>query len=486
MNFFAATAFSAPGQQAKLLTWMRHNLSPQTQLPYSFYVPEDIKKEVYARMGEPNAVNDIIERVIVEEGLVIYDGAVAQMVFTLLGDPDDLMLAQTPIDIYWKGSLNQLSNLRAGFAGDHFVYDPQHPQAVASDLQAQGERGFIFRVINANGQYNTSDPLDGKTEFEGFPTWPTVHWEDWKPVAGENAWVAMAAIQLYYKKYAQRGGVIDYLPSAVELQLAEELARAALMLQADHGGIRMAPIGTYALAASGTLEDVEKARHWWYEEISTENNISWYAAFRMLHEVTGKDIYQQAMDNIENYLKTVWNPQENYFYQGMHLMNGQWEVNADHFALDVQTWGIAALSPVKIDAWFGEGAAYRMWQKALDLSGARGEDNRVRGVGFTQEHDRVSVEWTAGAVLAANELASYYTSSHPQWARDTSRVAQDLRAGIEELRSEISQDMAAYSYSSRRGEIPFGWNSHFPEILSLASTGWVLFIDNGINPFYLK
>jgi hypothetical protein len=55
---------------------------------------------------------------------------------------------------------------------------------------------------------------------------------------------------------------------------------------------------------------------------------------------------------------------------------------------------------------------------------------------------------------------------------------------MEKLRYQISGTQAAYSYSSRRGWIPFGWNSHDPQVMSMASTGWMMFVDAGVNPFW--
>jgi hypothetical protein len=55
---------------------------------------------------------------------------------------------------------------------------------------------------------------------------------------------------------------------------------------------------------------------------------------------------------------------------------------------------------------------------------------------------------------------------------------------MDSLRFEIRQNQAAFSYSSQRGWIPFGWNSHDPQVMSLASTGWMMFADTGIDPFW--
>ncbi|MDP8265919.1 MAG: hypothetical protein P9M07_03110 [Candidatus Aceula meridiana] len=463
----------------KLIKWIRENISAETQLPLSFDIQIEDKKEVYAEISETDSIDGIIERMIVEEGLVVYDGAVSQIVRTLLGTPQDLEAALLPLNMYWQGSVGELSNIRAGFPINQFVYDENNPDAVSSNLDNFGQRGFIFRIINANGKYNTQDPLDGKTHFSGFPTWPTVHWEDWKPVAGENAWVAMASVHLFHKKYFDKKSKKYFPPKGtIELCLAEELARAAIFLQTENGGIRMAPIGTY-------FKEGDDGKGW-YNLISTENNLSWYAAFRMLYQVTQKETYLQALKKIEIYFQSVWNEELKCFDQGMHFVNGQWMPSQDHFATDVQTWGILALGCKKIDSWFGEGTSYQMWETVCKLAGAKDDFGEFLGVGFTAEHDRVSVEWTAGAICAARNIAKYYEISNPLWSDRALSDAQQMRDGIELLRQELPDKKAAYAYSSKRGWIPFGWFSHNPQVLSLASTAWVVLMDAGINPFELQ
>ena len=484
---------AAPGQAQhhtlkpshNILNWIKANVSAQTGMPFSFQVPAGLEDKVYAEMGEADSVPGILERVIVAEGLDIYDGAVAQILLTLSGKADDLQMATKPVEVYWDGRLHDLANIRAGYPVNNFIYDPQDPAAVSSDLDDRGKRGFIFRIVNANGKYNTQDPLDGKKLFEGFPSWPTVHWEDWKPVAGENAWVTMAALQVYHRKYFDpTTGFYRSGKDTIELQLAEELARAALLLQAENGGIRMAPLGTFREPADLAKSGVRQGS-WWYRQISSENNISWYAALRMLYQVTGKTVYRDAMVRIEEYFKSVWNEQERCFYQGTHYSDGAWHPNNDDFALDVQTWAIAAFGPEKIDGWFGEGASYRIFQTAVNRSGFYAPSGELLGVGYTDENDRVSVEWTAGAIMAAQEIAHDYQDAHPALARNVLEQAHTMRAHMEQLRTDISPTQSAYAYSSKRGWIPFGWYSHAPEVLSLASTGWIAFVDEQFNPFHL-
>ncbi len=467
-----------------LVSWIKANVSPKTGMFLSFQVLPDEKKSVYSEMGKPDSVPGIIERVIVENGVVIYDGAVGQIALTLSGSDEDMRIAQKPLDIYWKGCLGDLQSIRAGYPNNNFIYDPKVPEAVSSDVAAKGTRGFIYRIINANGDYLSVDPLDGKKKFDGFPTWPDIHWEDWKPVAGENAWVVIAAMQIYHKKYFDpQTKMYDQHLESVELRLSEELARAALLLQAENGGIRMAPRGTFR-----ENEPVQPSGQgsWWYNQISTENNLSWYSALRMLYAVTGKEEYLVAMAKMEGYFKQVFNGSEKYFYQGMSFNNGEWHVNGADFAVDVQTWGVLALGVDTIDSWFGDGAAYYAWQKAKEASATRDASGKLLGVGYTTETGRVSVEWTAGAIMATRQMARYYDYKHPEWTGALKQEALEMRAGMELLRRDLPGGKSAYAYSSKRGWIPFGWNSHDPRVMSLASTGWMLFVDQGYNPFIIN
>ena len=281
---------------------------------------------------------------------------------------------------------------------------------------------------------------------------------------------------LYHAKYYSTK-TKDYNSApkdSLELSLAQDLARAALLLQADNGGIRMSPVGTFHA----------KGKDWYYNEISTENNLSWYAALRMLYQITKDEKYRKAMDRIEVYLKSVWDKKSNVFYQGAHYTDSSWKPNTAPFATDCQTWAIDVLGPAVIDGWFGEGTAMKMWQKTKELAGYV-KDGKLKGVGFSSEHDRLSIEWTAGAILATRILTDYYKTKHPEWATEVSNDAESMRNGIDDYKFEVTPGQSAYAYSSRRGVIPFGWNSHSPDVLSTTSTSWVVLLEKGFNPFIL-
>ena len=468
-----------------LLNWVKFNVSSVTRLPYSFYISEKDKPAVYNHMESSGALKGTIERMITHEGMDIYDGAVYQIVLSMAGGEENLNQASIADHYYWQGAVGDTWNIRAGYPINTFVYDPKNPEAVSSDTSRLGERGFIYRIIDADGHYVVTDPLDGKQSLAGFPDEDRLHWVDWKPVAGENAWVVIAAMQIYHKRYYDAvNKTYTQHPDSVELQLSCELARAAMMLQSDIGGIRMAPLGTNRSLTSEEKNNFTE-NNWWYNHISTENNISWYSAFRMLYQVTGEEKYKKAMDGIERYLRFVRNPIQGYFYQGAYLIHGQWVISNENFALDVQTWALACIGPKNLDVWFGDGAAWAMWQAGRKHSGVYDQQGNLLGVGYTDEHDRISVEWSAGAMVALSELTAYYKVKDQDIFVKALADKFAMRMSMDSLLFNISQNLAAYSYSSRRGEIPFGWNSHDPQVMSLASTGWMIFVDAGFNPFWL-
>ncbi len=468
-----------------VIKWLDHNVSPVTKLPYSFYIPKQHQHQIFQQMDDGGLVNGIIERMITHKGLDIYDGAVYQIVQTMLAGVNNIKQAQLPLEYYWDGAVGEMWNVRAGYPISNYIYDAANPSRVSSNINALGQRGFIFRIINADGEYLVTDPKNGQKTFAGFPQEDRLHWVDWKPVAGENAWVAIAAMQLYHQKYFDKEkGVYVSNPQSVELKLAKEIARAAMILQADCGGIRMAPLGTFRNLDASEARDFTTT-NWWFNHISTENNISWYAAFRMLYQVTGDEVYKKAMQGIEKYMLFVWDKDKGYFHQGAYQVSGWWKKSTEQFALDVQTWAICAFGPGQIDAWLGEGAAMRLWQISKERSGVFNAQGQIQGVGFTDEHDRLSVEWTAGAMTALDAMSKYYQESSPELSQLAQNDRLSMRRSIEALRATLPEGQAAYSYSSKRGWIPFGWNSHVPEVMSLASTGWMVFVDAGVNPFWL-
>jgi len=186
-------------------------------------------------------------------------------------------------------------------------------------------------------------------------------------------------------------------------------------------------------------------------------------------------------------------------------------------AVDVNTWGIAALGAKKIDEWFGFGAAFNNWQKVKGWGGY-GLGKELWGVGFSNQDGNgiaadgnyrqgiMSAEWTAGAIVAVRNMVEYYksipTSSSdyanaqkylPMLQADEKTMLRGLNqlridkyaaAGFPETPKDFNKlvtlGKGSYLYASKRYMIPFGWYAN--PLPSTCSTAWVVMVANGFDP----
>jgi len=178
----------------------------------------------------------------------------------------------------------------------------------------------------------------------------------------------------------------------------------------------------------------------------------------------------------------TFDPEEEVFNQGGFYIDEEF-IPTRFFAVDCQTWTIAVLGPEWIDREFGEGTAYRIWNNTKRRSGRFDSSGKLEGVGFTDSNSVVSVEWTAGAILATKILASYYKDIHPDWAKEVLADSISMRYGIEKYKTVYPDGRVAYWYASKRFFIPFGWWAS--PIPCLVSSAWVVMLDRDFNPFVL-
>ena len=137
-----------------------------------------------------------------------------------------------------------------------------------------------------------------------------------------------------------------------------------------------------------------------------------------------------------------------------------------------------------IDKHFGDGAAYHIWRHTVRHSGYFDRDNVLRGVGFTDDHRILTVEWTCSAILAARKLAEAYKDSHPAWSKQCAQDAVTMRQGVEDgMKMTLPDGSIGYLYANRRYFITFGWWAN--PIPSITASGWVIFTDFHYNPFEL-
>jgi len=428
-------------------------------IPKSYRLPQGYWEIHRGQTDKAGEVDRIIERQIAENSLSIYDGAVWQIALALAAPRETAGEVRGLTRVLTDGKLGDFETIRA----HRFPYrygDRQLPMPKSS--------AFFFRMIA--DRYTQPDPMGGATRHENFPNLAILHHEDWKPVMGEQAWAAVLG-PLHSERLLVPAGV----PASSQAQdLAVSLLPAFESMMSPIGAVYHVPHGTHGKSGY---------------EISTENNLSLLAAVRMLHKRLAAQGRTQAADRaawilngLQSYFRGhAFDRAAGIFIQGGHYLEGRF-VPSSVFAADCQTWGIAALGPDWIDREFGEGAARKVWQTTRRRSGTFDAWGNLEGIGFTDQEDVISIEWTAGAILACRMLASYYSKTRPDWALEFESDAVRMRLALDRYRVKLDDGSEAYLYSNRRFFIPFGWWAN--PVPSLVSTAWVILLDRGYNPFW--
>ncbi|HXV18679.1 MAG TPA: GNAT family N-acetyltransferase, partial [Candidatus Omnitrophota bacterium] len=458
---FAAEVFKADAQLPKKIgQFLAKNRTPGG-LPLSYQVPADFWKEINSK---PNDVQDVMERLLITNGLNTYDGSIWQIAAAITGQTK---IADEHTRRLLSGKSGELQSIRAD---KNFQYGDTKRNL--SDTSA-----YFFRTIT--DKYFMKDPLDGKDSLKGFPNNEKLHHEDWLPVTGENAWAAiLGPLQVAALKYGTQK--IPY--NAQEVKLALSILPAVEAMQSPIGGVYYAPHGTFGHDPG---------------EISNENNFSLYAGLKALAQVlernkavpaAAKELerVQKVIKGMDDYFKNhIYDRENGYFIQGGVYKNGRFEPAGDDlFAVDVQTWGLTVLGREKVDQWFGKGKAFEIWNKTKQAAGYL-VDGKLAGVGYKKTNDILSGEWTFGAITMAKVLAAQYKGIDDKAAASLLEDADAMRKGVEELKVAVG-DTVAYKYANKRYRIQFGtsgwWANPIP---STASSTWAIFVDTNFNPFEL-
>jgi hypothetical protein len=496
------------------------------------------------------------ERVNVHNGTNIYDAATWQIAVMLgaaankFGNPLDadaygLAAGQNRVLGQDRYSPNVPLGRRATTSGNQFNYN---------GLQVTDPKeAYAFRMTAST--WLADDPLRSSRyasliSTAGLPSnnpeyqVGRVTWSDWKPVTGDNAWAYfLGPLQAAYIHYIveKKGNLIPFEDQGV--QSALEILTTFAAMQSALGAVYYAPSGTLQSEADKPVNP-----HF----ASVENNFSLYAGLRVLQatlraELSGNSSLETAATRridralaiihtmisggrlpggrttlgMESFFRNcAWHDGE--FVQG-GLANDPaspraWIPVLDPKAVDVNTWGIAALGADQVDRWFGFGSAHRVW-KGLKSWGAYGVDHTLWGVGYTdtdgngQDGDRkyrqgiLSAEWTAGAITMVRNMIKHYHSVRESSANyaGSRQYEEELQAderamlqGIQALRldryaaaafpgkpndysSLIVGPTKPYLYASRRYRIPFGWYAN--PLPSTSSTAWVIMIADKYDPF---
>jgi len=484
------------------------NTWDNSNLPKSYKVPQDYWKTIpvdpfhnqsryeaaCGRVCTPQELDNYraqSEMMLTNNGLNLYDGAVREIALALLGHAKEAIAYE--LEYLIPGKTLQLASIRGSSTCVGITYFGQ-----CSDDNSTGACGFcyggndgsqkgvsldskhafFFRMVGDVWSYTGTTDL--RCSEKNIP-WI---WNDWRPVAGENAWLNLIGpLQTAYINAGKNANSVDDSSSAV--QLSVQILDAIKTMIMPNGAIAYAPYNTWDQdnEALGGTSSVENAA-------STLAGLKIFAQF--LTEKTNtqyKNLIPQIQDlitKVTNYLKSAYNPSLGYFVQGGSYTKTGWAWNSDpnsSFAVDCQTWVMSVLGAPTIDGWFGNGTALKIWQKTKE-TGGWGYDSKyqtVLGVGFSynQKADVLSGEWSFGAVNMLRIFAKQYNSQALFYE------AEDIRQALDDYLTThdnaISSDVI--KYSSKRYYIPFGWWAN--PIPSMASAGWAVFVDSNYNPFVL-
>ena len=276
--------------------------------------------------------------------------------------------------------------------------------------------------------------------------------------------------------------------------------------------------------------------------VSLENNFSLYAGLNILKEMLQSELKNENDLTAENKKQittslAIINVMINgngkdqkgmlSFFKNQGWRNGEfiqgglandpiqssdWVATMEPKAVDVNTWGIAALGPKQVDSWFGFGASYQAWQQVKSW-GAYGQEKTLWGVGYSDKDGDgidangnyksgiISAEWTAGAINMVRSMISYYSTipAAQKYVTTLKIEESSMLTEVQLLRfnsyqttpfpgkpDNYSSLMSAeryqpYLYSSKRYMIPFGWYAN--PIPSVCSTSWMIMLADNFNPF---
>lgn len=522
-----------------------------------YYDPVDYAIKARSGAGAPLQT----ERINVHNGTNIYDAATWQIA-VVLGAVKNHFTNFLKLDAYQLAA-NQ--NRILGQA-DHTRGVPTGSRAVTSGSLyvyngtriTDAKSAYAFRMTAST--WLTPDPLKD-SQYAHFITvgklpsnnqaytFGLLSWSDWKPITGDNAWAFLVGpLQAAYLHYVVDRGERCVPFAEPSVLNAISVLGAFAAMQSEAGAVYYAPAATLQNQGGASVSPYF---------VSVENNLSLFAGLNILkatldEELTGdarltpaaKDQITKASKLIDTMISGGVLPHARHtnglrdFLHTRAWRNGEfvtaglanepgskteWLPILEPRAVDVNTWGVAALGAEQIDAWFGFGAAYQLWE-GLKNWGAYGEGPTLWGVGYSDADSNgrtpqgdfragvLSAEWTAGAIVMVRNMIHHYravprnASAFAQAQVFVARLADDesrMIAGIQSLRYErylraslpgkppdyarlITEPATPvksepYLYSSRRYFIPFGWYGN--PIPSTAASAWVILVADRYDPF---
>ena len=518
------------------------------------------------RKTDIDSIIAIQERALTRYGLNLYDASVWEIALSLWGRNDVALVYERNI-LYpsttgpagrKNGNPGGIVNIRADSedfkygvvktAGADLLPTMTYPGNVTHFTTTKdgepstsgvktGPGAMYYRIIGPN--YQMIDPMSGHYGGAWKYPWPNpddttkwntyglIHFNDWKPITGENVWSAMlgpiqslglASNNNMSNTTCGNPSLIPHLPCTWEdfdhipppIQQGISILPGLQALVTPQGALYHCPWGSKIFPP-----DPEEG-----ENVSNENNFSAFAALDMLYQVLVNYTGCTSSDPLLSYACTTSKSLRDgldTFFSDKSILSGAGEmpdnmrvvpqgghINGSGYfpvpinsvaglAVDCQTWGMSVMGAKKLDNQFGAGTSYNTWQSTKHYAGFYKGDI-LAGVGYTDltdlntstpiaQNDIWSAEWTFGAINMCQTLSQQYKElGRDDYAENLLRDAQSMYNEVSKLWPEgLRFPDGSYVYANRRFFIPWGWFSN--PISATCSTAWSVLQERNFDPF---
>ncbi len=328
---------------------------------------------------------------------------------------------------------------RARLIGDAFMYASTHDRTYTDgrlrDAYAAGDISLppgwtpnnISNTVPVPGFYNEDQTHFYEVENSGISV-------------GNNAWAMLALLGLYKRTFD-----VQYLECAGRIGQFIKSFR-------NNGGLYQGFLGGLDNPESQT----PSIRTW----ASSEHNIDVYAAFSLMHEITGEPDWLSDAQHAYKFVEDMWDSLGEYYLTGT-LDNNNLNREEGKLPVDVQSWSILSL-PNTIDH-------HPQIFSSVEYN-HRLQHHNFSGFDFNNDKDGIWFEGTAHMVL------SYYMYDN--------NIADDL---AEELR--IVQQTTPFGNglgisAACHDGISTGFGFKLFRRLHVGATAWHIFAQLKFNPYY--
>lgn len=313
------------------------------------------------------------------------------------------------------------------------------------------------------------------SEWDGNGFWTVYHSQkpngpkiEYMRIVGPTAWVGLFSLH-YYSKTGD----------PLALRLATDIAHWIAGLPHKTGGVAMGN------------EDI------WKDIYSVENNLNYYALLKALsvkaESSSDRQLFQSEFSNLKKWFKEeAYNPSVGFFKRGAYRDATQ--------SLDSNSWAVLAFGVVNLKYEFGVDANFLIKRMesffAVQDDGTFGQNVlAAKGFDFSDANNaglnqRPGMKWVEGTnqmILVYKMLNAFYAKMGPGGKSKAfyyqARANHFSKRNGEEALSQGGT--LSYPYTDAPGtkiwsDNPYWFASKGP---SVASTAWVYFSSNDVNPF---